>query len=103
MKKLLINTGTRDGYIYLCEGKYKTPEYKETKIVDFAACNATKQTLYKIYNFIVEKTVKVLARLTSTGKTRVILVEDDFLKKLKAEVEKIEDEDHKSVTLFIER
>ena len=83
MYKLKINTGDRDGWIDICYGRRGDVDYKELSACTFSACNATKQYLYEIYDLIDALTVKVLAYLTSTKKTRVILVEDNFFDKIK--------------------
>ena len=79
MLKLKVNMGTRNGWIILCSGKRGTDNYVETDVADFQAWNATKHYLYDVYDWIESHTCRVLATLTSTGKTKVILVEDNFL------------------------
>ena len=83
MKKLEICMGTRGGYITVCHGKFKTEDYWEEKVCEFFACNATKSYLYEVYDWIESHISRVLRVLTSTGKTKIILVEDDFLRQLK--------------------
>lgn len=83
MYKIKLNTGDRDGWITICYGRRSDVDYQELEVCTFSAVNATKKYLYNIYDLIDANTVKVLAYLTATRKTRVILVEDDFFEKIK--------------------
>ena len=90
MKKLYIKTGTRDGEIYLEEGKYRTENYKSTHLYHLSATNKEKPCLYDVYELLDKLTMRVLATLTSTGKTKVILVNDNFCEEFEKGVEEIE-------------
>lgn len=72
--------GNRDGSCD--EMEFGSREVIKT-LFEFCATNAQKGSLYQLYDFINANIVKVLAVLTSTGKTRVVLVEDDFVEKVK--------------------
>lgn len=80
MKKIFYVAGTRNGGCW--EMQFGSREQGE-ELIHLAATNASKQDLYKVYDFIESKIVKVLATLTSTGKTKIILVEDNFVEQVK--------------------
>lgn len=87
MLKLEVQTGDRGGYIDQCFGKYKTPNYHQEHKAIFSATNAKKSILYDFYQKLETKIVTTLCNLTRTGKTRIVLVEDDFFEWLKQELE----------------
>ena len=79
MKKIYYVAGTRDGGLWEMEQGSKE---RGDQIVHFSATNSEKVSLCNIYQFINSKIVRVLATLTSTGKTRIVLLPDDILDEL---------------------
>lgn len=79
LKKYRVNLGTRDGYLNLCLGGKDGPE---KKLLVFSAFNASKPSLWKVYDYIESHIVRTLAVLTSTGKTRIVLLPEGFEKKI---------------------
>lgn len=79
MKKFYYISGTRDGGLWEMEqgSRERGPER-----VHLSASNREKADLYKIYQFIDSKIVRTLATLTTTGKTRIVLLPDDILDEL---------------------
>lgn len=80
MKKIFYVLGTRSGGCW--EMQFGSKEQGE-ELIHLAATNASKQDLYKVYDFIESQIVKTLAVLTSTGKTKIVLVKDNFVEKVK--------------------
>lgn len=99
MLKIKVNIGTRSGYIYQCFGKYGSADYKENLVVEFFICNSEKPCLNKIYDFI-KSNVEKIATLTSTGKTYIALVKDNFFNELKVAIDDIQNEYHTIVAYY---
>lgn len=76
MKKFYYVAGTRDGGLWEME---QGSRERGRERVHLAASNREKADLYKIYQFIDSKIVRTLAVLTSTGKTKIVLLPDDIL------------------------
>ena len=76
MKKFYYVTGTRDGGLWEME---QGSRERGRERVHLSASNREKADLYKIYQFIDSKVVRTLATLTTTGKTKIVLLPDDIL------------------------
>lgn len=79
MKKFYYVAGTRDGGLWEME---QGSRERGRERVHLSASNREKADLYKIYQFINSKIVRTLAILTSTGKTRIVLLPDDILSQI---------------------
>lgn len=79
MKKYYYVCGNRDGGLW-----EMSPGSKERgrEVVHLSASKAEKKELYDIYAFIESKIIHTLKSLTSTRKTKIILLPDDFLQQL---------------------
>lgn len=79
MKKYYYVCGNRDGGLW-----EMSPGFKERgrEVVHLSALNNEKKELYDIYAFIESKIIHTLKSLTSTRKTKIILLPDDFLQQL---------------------
>lgn len=79
MKKVILNLGLRNGFYQFVEGKKGTPEYKKYDEQYFSVVGRREYAIYDQFKQFVEtQIVRVLATLTSTGKTRYVLVNDNF-------------------------
>ena len=76
MKKFYYVAGTRDGGLWEMEPGSRV---RGRERVHLSATNREKADLYKIYQFIDSKIVRTLATLTTTGKTKIVLLPDDIL------------------------
>ena len=81
MKKFYYVTGTRDGGLWEME---QGSRERGRERVHLSASNREKADLYKIYQFIDSKIVRTLATLTTTGKTKIVLLPDDILLQIAA-------------------
>lgn len=103
MKKLVINKGTRGGYISEVVSGMVGKDAKCIDLFRFGTVNKEKDALYETYKVLDSLIVRELATITFSGKSKIVLVNDDFVERFLEKIDQLEKQFKCSVAFDVRR